>query len=140
MLRQTHPGRRVIDADDINLHRARRCWIMAGTLALIGAAMDAAAQSDAAAAEVWIDLSEPVPAGARDAAEAQRRRRRVSAQQDRVAHRLRELGITELARIVHSRNAILARVAPQQTESVRAIPGVLRLRPAQTLHPPKPMP
>jgi hypothetical protein len=102
--------------------------------------MDAAAQSDAAPAEVWIDLSEPVPAGARDAAEAQRRRLRVAEQQDRVAQRLRELGITELARVVHSRNAILARVAPQQSESVLAIPGVRRLRPAHSLHPPKPMP
>jgi hypothetical protein len=126
--------------DDINLNRARRRWIMAGTVVVIGAALDAAAQSDAAAAEVWIDLSEPVPAGARDAAEAQRRRLRVSAQQERVAQRLRELGVPELARVVHSRNAILARVAPQQVRSVLAIPGVRRLRPARTLHPPKPMP
>jgi hypothetical protein len=126
--------------NDINVHRARRRWMLAGTLALIGTAMDAAAQTDAAAAEVWIDLSEPVPAGAQDAAEARRRRLRVSEQQDRVAQRLRELGVTEVGRVMHSRNAILARVAPQQAESVLAIPGVRRLRPAQTLHPPKPMP
>jgi hypothetical protein len=98
------------------------------------------AQGDMAATEVWIELSEPVAAGAQDAAQAKQRRLRVAAQQERVAQRLRELGVTELGRTVHTRNAILVRVAPQQTESVLAIPGVQRLRPAQTLHPPKPMP
>lgn len=126
--------------DDINQHRTRRRWIMAGTLTTLGIAMPAVAQGDAAPAEVWIDLSEPVPADARDAAQAQRRRLRVAAQQERVAQRLRELGIAELARIVHSRNAILARVTPAQTQSVLDIPGVRRLRPARTLHPPKPSP
>jgi hypothetical protein len=126
--------------DDIKGHRFRRRWIVAGTLAMIGATTDAAAQSDVAAADVWIDLSEPVPAGARDAAEARRRRLRVSEQQDRVAQRLHELGITELARVVHSRNAILVRLTAQQSDSVLAIPGVRRLRPAHSLHPPKPMP
>jgi hypothetical protein len=125
--------------DDIRLHRFRRRWIVAGTLAMIGTATAAAAQSEAAPAEVWIDLSEPVPAGARDAAEARRRSLCVSEQQDRVAQRLRELGITELARVVHSRNAILVRLTAQQNDSVLAIPGVRRLRPAHSLHPPKPM-
>ncbi len=126
--------------DDSIKHGTRRRCIMAGALASLAVASDAAAQRDAVASEVWIELSEPVPAGAPDAAQAKQRRLRVSAQQDRVAQRLRELGIAELGRIVHSRNAILARVTPQQADSVRAIPGVRRMRPAQTLHPPKPMP
>jgi hypothetical protein len=92
------------------------------------------------AADVWIELSEPLPAGAPDAAEARQRRQRVSAQQERVSQRLRELGVTELGRTQHTRNAILARVAPQQTQAVLDIPGVRRLRPSRTLHPPKPMP
>ncbi len=127
--------------DDRTRHRARRRCIMAGALASLGVAIDAAADHDTTAGdEVWLDLSEPVPAGAQDAAQAQRRKLRVAAQQDRVAQRLRELGVAELGRVAHSRNAILARVTPQQAEFVRAIPGVRRLRPVQTLHPPKPMP
>jgi hypothetical protein len=120
--------------------RARRRSIVAGALACLGAAVGAAARGDSVAAEVWIDLSEPVPAGAPDAAEARQRRLRVSAQQERVAQRLRELGVTELGRVVHTRNAILARIAPQQTQAVLDIPGVRRLRPSRTLHPPKPLP
>jgi hypothetical protein len=120
-------------------HRSRRRFI-GGAIASLVAAGGAAAQGDKAASEVWIELSEPVAAGAQDAAQAKQRRLRVAAQQERVALRLRELGVTELGRTVHTRNAILVRVAPQQTESVLAIPGVQRLRPAQTLHPPKPMP
>lgn len=126
--------------DAINSHRSRRCWIIFGAVAPFGVVIDAAAQSDAAPAQVWIDLSEPVPAGAKDAAEAERRKLRVSAQQDVVAQRLRALGVAELGRIVHSRNAILARVPADKRPCVLAIPGVVRLRPTQTLHPPKPMP
>jgi hypothetical protein len=126
--------------NDINTHCARRRWVVAAALAALGVAVKAAAQSDVAPAEVWIDLDEPVPAGAQGAAEARQRRRLVSAQQDRVAQRLRELGIVELARVAHSRNAILVRIVPQQRQSVLAIPGVRRLRSAHTLHPPKPMP
>ena len=81
--------------------RARRRCIMAGALAALGVAIDAAAQQNVAASEVWIELSEPVAAGAQDAAQAKQRWLRVAAQQDRVAQRLRELGVTELARIVH---------------------------------------
>jgi hypothetical protein len=120
-------------------HRARR-RLIAAAIASLGAAGAAVAQGNMAATEVWIELSEPVAAGAQDAAQARQRRLRVAAQQERVAQRLRELGVTELGRTVHTRNAILVRVAPQQTESVLTIPGVQRLRPAQTLHPPKPMP
>jgi hypothetical protein len=128
-------------ADDTHRCRARRRWLrVAGAFATLSVATHTAGQSEASPVEVWIDLSEPVAAGAADAAQAQQRRLRVSAQQDRVAQRLRELGVVELGRIVHARNAILVRIAPEQVASVLAIPGVKRLRPVQTLHPPKTMP
>ncbi len=124
-----------------NTRRPRRRWmIVAGAAATLGVARHAASQSPALLAEVWIELSEPLPAAATDAVQAQQHRLRVSAQQDRVAQRLRELGVVELGRIVHSRNAILVRLAPEQFIAVRAIPGVTRLRRVETLHPPKPMP
>lgn len=126
--------------DSTHRSHARRRWIAVCALTTLNVAASAALAHDPAAAEVWIDLSEPVPAGAPDAAQARQRRLRVSAQQERVAQRLRELGVTELGRTVHTRNAILARVAPQQRQAVLDIPGVLRLRPSRTLHPPKPMP
>jgi hypothetical protein len=118
----------------------RRRWALAATLVMLGITTGARGQVDPAPRDVWIDLSEPVAAGAHDAAEAKRRRLRVSAQQDRIAQRLRELGVPELGRTAHTRNAILVRIAPQQTQAVLDIPGVRRLRPARTLHPPKPMP
>jgi hypothetical protein len=126
--------------DNSTRHGTRRRWIVGGALSPLAFASGAAVQAGAAASEVWIELSEPVPAGAEDAAQARQQRLRVAAQQERVAQRLRELGITELGRIVHSRNAMLVRVTPQQAEAVLAIPGVQRLRPVQSLHPPKPTP
>jgi hypothetical protein len=126
--------------DEIDRCQARRRWVMAAALATFGITAGAQGQGDAVTSEVWIDLSEPVPAGAHDAAEAKRRRLRVAAQQDRVSERLRELGVPELGRTVHTRNAILVRITLQQTESVLAIPGVRRLRPSRKLRPPKPMP
>jgi hypothetical protein len=127
-------------ADDINRCRARRRWVMMGALATLATTMRAFGQAEPVSSEVWIDLSEPVAGGSQSAAEASQRRLRVSAQQARVAQRLREIGVTELGRTVHTRNAILARVAPEQTQAVLDIPGVRRLRPSRTSHPPKPMP
>jgi predicted component of type VI protein secretion system len=118
----------------------RRHWIVASLFTTLGVAAAATVPDDAVTAEVWIDLSEPVPAGAPNAAQARQRRLRVSAQQERVAQRLRELGVTELGRTQHTRNAILVRIAPEQRQAVQGIPGVRRLRPSRTLHPPKPMP
>jgi hypothetical protein len=123
---------------------SRRRWALVGTLAVLGATTGVraqpAAQPDPMPSDVWIELSEPVAAGAPSAEEAKRRRLRVSAQQARVAQRLRELGVTELGRTAHTRNAILVRIAPQQNEAVLQIDGVRRLRPSRALHPPKPMP
>lgn len=126
--------------NEINRCTGRRRWVMAGAIATLAITSGARGQSDPLPSEVWLELSEPVAAGAQSAAEAKRRGLRVSAQQDRVAQRLRELGVTELARTAHTRNAILVRMAPQQTQAVLHIAGVRRLRASRTLHPPKPMP
>ncbi len=88
--------------------------------------------------EVWLDLSEPVPAGAGNEAEARRRAERVARQQRAVAAELQRLGATELARVRHARNAIAVRVDPGQLDALRAIPGALRVRPVRTRHPPRP--
>ncbi len=90
-----------------------------------------------AADEVWLELSEPLPATADGPTQATRRRARVAAQQQQIGERLRELGIVELARLRHGRNAIAVRLAPGQAEQVRRLPGVLGLRPVESLHPPK---
>ena len=90
--------------------------------------------------EVWIDLSEPVAASSAGPAEATRQAERVTSQQDRVGDRLRALGIAELARVRHARNAMLVRATSEQVVFLSGIPGVVRVRPVDTLHPPKPMP
>lgn len=131
------------DQDSSISSRGRR-RLLAGSLGMFGTAVDADVNanrpSDNAPIEVWIDLGEPLPAGAPNASEADRRRARVSAQQDRVADLVRELGGVELARVRHARNAILVRIAPDQVAALRALPGVVRVRSTRTLHPPKPMP
>jgi hypothetical protein len=106
----------------------------------LNTAVDTRASSDRTAAETWIDLSEPVAADAVDAAAAARQAHRVASQQDRFGEQLRKLGIVEVARVRHARNAILVRATPAQLDLLRAIPGVVRVRPVDTLHPPKPMP
>ncbi len=113
---------------------------MAGALAAVGTGVHAAQAIETAAAEVWIDLSEPVAAGAADSAGAQQRGRQIALQQDRVGDRLRELGIAEVARVRHVRNAILVLATAAQRDQLRAIPGVVRVVPAHTLHPPKTTP
>jgi hypothetical protein len=119
---------------------ARRRWLMAGALGAVGTVIHASQAVETAAVEVWIDLSEPIAAGALDRAAAQQRGRHVALQQDRVGERLRELGIAEVARVRHVRNAILVRATPAQWDQLRAIPGVVRVVPATTLHPPKTTP
>ena len=103
-----------------------------------GAAAASAALPATAGSEVWLELSEPVAAAGADRPAAPGQRRRVVAQQQRIGARLHELGIAELGRVQHARNAILVRVTPRQAEQASAIEGVLRLRPAHTLHPPVP--
>ena len=120
--------------------RSRRHWLagLAGACAWACAAGRAAAPVEWL--ELWVDLDEPVAAGARDAAAARQRLERVMAQQERVARELGALGAVELARVHHARNAIAVRLPSTQVEAARRIPGVLRVRPVRTLHPPEPMP
>lgn len=115
---------------------ARRRWL-AG---LLLAATAAVADQLPGTVEVWLDLSEPVPATAGNEAEARRRAERVDRQQRAVVAELQRLGATELARVRHARNAIAVRVGADRLDALRAIPGVRRVRPVRTLHPPKPAP
>jgi len=108
-------------------------------MALLGAGAVAAAPAGAMV-EVWVDLSEQVPAASDDPANAGVRRQRVDLQQQEVAHELQRLGAVELARVRHTHNAIAVRIAPDRLDAVRGIKGVLRVRPTQTLHPPELLP
>lgn len=116
---------------------SRRRWLASVAAGCAGAALGATSDGDPEWIEAWVDLSEPVPAGAGDAAEARRRKRQVAAQQDRVAAQLRELDVVELARVRHTRNAIEVRLKAAQIDAVQRIPGVVRVRRAQVLHPPR---
>ena len=90
--------------------------------------------------EVWVDLSEPVPAADDDPANAGVRRQRVDRQQQEVANELQRLGAVELARVRHARNAIAVRIAPDRLDAVRHIKGVLQVRLTHYLHPPELLP
>lgn len=106
-------------------------------MALLGGGLVAAAPAEV---EVWIDLSEPLPAASDDPAEAALSRQRVDQQQQRVSNELHRLGAVELARARHARNAIAVRIAPERLDAARRIEGVLRVRPTRTLHPPELLP
>lgn len=88
--------------------------------------------------EMWIELTEPVAADTLDPAETAERARRIAAQQEKLGEQLRELGIEEVARVRHVRNAVLVIMSPAQATLVAKLPGVLRVYPAETLHPPVP--
>ncbi|WP_341891826.1 hypothetical protein [Variovorax sp. YR752] len=90
--------------------------------------------------EVWLDLSEPPPGLQADASGATERIARLRAQQDDIAARLPVLGAVELARVQRVGNSIAVRVDADRISDLQTLPGVKRVRPARTLHPPKPMP
>lgn len=90
--------------------------------------------------DVWLDLSEPPPGLQTGTPASLDRIARLRAQQDGVAAQLPALGAVELARIQHVGNAIAVRIDADRISDLRALPGVKRVRPARTLHPPKPMP
>lgn len=107
---------------------------------LLGAPLSAPA-SGGQTVDVWVELDdEPMPAPGAAVSAAAARRDRVQAQQDAIAARLASLGAVELARVQHVGNAIAVRVDVDRLAELRALPGVKRVRPARTLHPPKPMP
>ena len=85
---------------------------------------------------MWIDLTEPVVSKDLGPQEAARRRERIAAQQDDIAVRLREMGIEEIARVRHARNAMLVCVTAGEADTISRWPGVAGLRPADRLHPP----
>ena len=107
---------------------------------LLAAPASAAWSCGPSTIEVWVELSEPVPRPGMSASAAQARAARVTAQQEAVAEALRVIGATELARVHATRNAIAIRVDGARLDDVKSIPGVKRVRPARTLHPPKSMP
>ncbi len=114
---------------------SRRTWL----LALLGGGA-VAAGSTGSTVDVWIDLSEPLPAASDDPTQSAASRTRVDRQQQQVASELRRLGAVELARARHARNAIAVRIAPERLDAVRRIDGVLRVRPTRSLHPPELLP
>lgn len=87
--------------------------------------------------EAWVDLSEPLPAASAGAEAGARQAQRVAEQQERVGRELAALGAIELTRLRHTRNAIGVRLTPAMRTPVLAIPGVVRLRTMQALHPPR---
>jgi hypothetical protein len=121
----------------MSAHRwlARRTWLMA----LLGGCSVAAARAGVMV-EVWVDLSEQIPATSDDHANAGVQRQRVDRQQQEVANELRRLGAVELARARHTRNAIAVRIASDRLDAVRHIKGVLRVRATHELHPPELLP
>lgn len=110
----------------------RRAWL----LALLAAGCAGAATAGAMV-EVWVELTEPVPATADNPDAARARRQRVERQQDEVAIELGKLGAIEFARIRHTSNAIGVRIAADRLDAVRRIPGVKRVRTTKELHPPE---
>lgn len=90
-----------------------------------------------AAVEVWVELSEPVPAGAANAAEGRLRGERVAAQQRGIGASLAAMGVPETGRLAQARNAIAVRATPAQVAAIAALPGVVRVRGTRSLHPPE---
>ncbi|RZU02816.1 hypothetical protein [Rivibacter subsaxonicus] len=116
----------------------RRAMLGAGCGLLAGLSQPAASAPPAAEAwiEAWVELSEPVAAAS--SAPQAAANQRVADQQERVGRALAELGVVELARVRHARNAIAVRMPAGKREQVLAIPGVVGLRTTRSLHPPRP--
>jgi hypothetical protein len=105
---------------------------------LLGALLHGSAAG--ASVEVWLDLSEPPPGLQTGTPASVDRIARLRAQQDSIAVQLPALGAVELARVQRVGNAIAVRVDAERISDLQALPGVKRVRPARTLHPPNPMP
>jgi hypothetical protein len=111
--------------------RRRDRWLAGAALALAASACGAAPTSEPWL-EAWVDLAEP----AVDRVQGSTRQERVGVQQDRVAAQVRALGGVEIARVRHARNALAVRIDRDRLPELKRIPGVLRVRPTETLHPP----
>jgi hypothetical protein len=110
---------------------SRRRWCLATAVACV--VVPARAEGGGDMVQVWVDLTEPATGGDREQAA------RIAAQQQQVGEALRALGAVELARVRHGRNAIAVRIDRSRLAEVARLPGVRRVRPAVTLHPPKTM-
>lgn len=90
--------------------------------------------------EVWLELDAPPPGLQASAPAAAARVARVRTQQDEIAAQLPALGAVELARVQRVGNAMAVRIDADRVAQLQALPGVKRVRPVRTLHPPRPMP
>ena len=94
-----------------------------------------AGAAPAATVRVWVELDEPALAASAPA-DTRQRAQAIERQQIDTARALQDLGGTDIARTRHLGSAIAVRIAPDKLDAVRALPGVRRVRPADTLHPP----
>lgn len=108
-------------------------------LTLMGAWLGASAWAGEVI-EVWLELDVPPPGLQAGASAAEQRIALVRAQQDGIAARLPALGAIELARVQQVGNAMAVRIDADRIAELSALPGVKRVRPVRTLHPPRPMP
>ena len=111
---------------------ARRRWL---ALVLTAMVSSPGVCQSALRLEVWIELSEPAASNGVSATERHRIAERARRQQQQIAIELQRLGAVELARVRHPRNAIAVRISADRLDAVRAIPGVLHVRPTEGLHP-----
>jgi hypothetical protein len=92
--------------------------------------------------EIWVDLTLPALATARQASPAEREalRARVDAQQDEVTAALHVLGAVEIGRVQLLRNAVAVRLPRGRISEVKQISGVGGVRVVRhaDLHPPDP--
>lgn len=90
--------------------------------------------------DVWLELDERAAGPQASTPETGTRIALVRAQQAGIAARLPALGAVELARVEQVGNAMAVRVDAERIAELKALPGVKRVRPVRTLHPPRPMP
>lgn len=111
-----------------------RRWL---SVALAAGAATVSRASGSDTVDVWIELTEAPPSAAMPASAATRQRDRLNSQQQRVADALSRLGAVELGRIRVNGNAIAVRIDRTRLDEVRTIKGVVRVRPAHSMHPPQ---
>jgi hypothetical protein len=107
---------------------------------LLTAAVSGVRGSGGETVDLWLELTEPTPQPQWEPAAKARQHERVAAQQAAVSQALGRLGAVELARIHGTGNAIAVRIDASRVDELRLLPGVKRVRPARTLHPPKQVP
>ncbi|MFT3955359.1 MAG: hypothetical protein QM722_13505 [Piscinibacter sp.] len=117
----------------------RRSDHLIAAAALLGGLLAVGAQAGQTI-DVWLDLDPPATVRQASAPASAARIALVRAQQDGIAARLPALGAVELARVQQVGNAMAVRIDADRIDELKALPGVKRVRPVRTLHPPRPMP